>query len=221
MRGYNCDEEIEVYGAANRVCSQASGNRHSGRRSLSEDRHLGGDVFQLEAQVFRLRNCRTQKIAAARRRKLQTQAGRRRTNARQADAAGCSQKKALRAKQRRQLVKKLIDEYRVSVRRACRICLTARSLYYFKLQGPRDDRVVRARIKEIAETERPLRHRPHPRSAATRRLAGQSQANTAHLFGRRLELKTPPPLTKQSGGASANAFAINRAQRMLEYGFCR
>jgi putative transposase len=49
-------------------------------------------------------------------------------------------------------VKKLIDEYRVSVRRACRICLTARSVVYFKLQGPRDDRAVRARIKEIAET---------------------------------------------------------------------
>jgi putative transposase len=49
-------------------------------------------------------------------------------------------------------VKKLIDEYRVSVRRACQVCLTARSVIYFKLQGPRDDRAVRARIKEIAET---------------------------------------------------------------------
>lgn len=52
----------------------------------------------------------------------------------------------------RQLVKKLIDEYRVSVRGACRVCLTARSVVYFKLQGPRDDRAIRARIKEIAET---------------------------------------------------------------------
>jgi putative transposase len=50
------------------------------------------------------------------------------------------------------LVKKLIEEYRVSTRRACAVCLTARSLLYFKLQGPQDDRAVRARIKEIAET---------------------------------------------------------------------
>lgn len=49
-------------------------------------------------------------------------------------------------------MKKLIDEYRVSIRRACRVCLTARSLIYFKLQGPGDDRAIRARIKEIAET---------------------------------------------------------------------
>ena len=40
----------------------------------------------------------------------------------------------------------------MSTRRACRVCLTARSLVYYKLQGPRDDRAVRARIKEIAET---------------------------------------------------------------------
>ena len=49
-------------------------------------------------------------------------------------------------------MKKLIEQYRVSIRRACRVCLTARSLVYFKLQGPRDDRAIRARIKEIAET---------------------------------------------------------------------
>jgi putative transposase len=40
----------------------------------------------------------------------------------------------------------------VSVRRACRICLSSRSVHYFNPQGPRDDRAVRQRIKEIAET---------------------------------------------------------------------
>ena len=49
-------------------------------------------------------------------------------------------------------MKKLVEEYRISIRRACHVCLTARSLVYFKLQGPRDDRAIRARIKEIAET---------------------------------------------------------------------
>ncbi len=152
MRGYNCYEEIKVYRTTNRLCPEASGDGHSGCRSVPQDRHLGSDLFQLEAEVFRLRNCRTQKIAAARRRELPPQAGGCRFDVRQANVTGCSEKKALRAKQRRQLVKKLIDEYRVSTRRACRICLTARSVVYFKLQGPRDDRAVRARIKEIAET---------------------------------------------------------------------
>ncbi len=59
-------------------------------------------------------------------------------------------KKALRAKDRRQLVKKLIDEYRVSIRRARMVCLLACSIIYYKALGPRDDRSVRARIKEIA-----------------------------------------------------------------------
>jgi putative transposase len=152
MRGYNCDEKIKVYGATNRVCSQAGGNRHSGRRSMPQDGHFGGDVFQLETKVFRARNSGTTTLEATRRRELAPQAGSCRLDARQTDAAGRFEKKVLRAKQRRQLVKKLIEEYRVSVRRACRICLTARSLYYFKPQGPRDDRAVRARIREIAET---------------------------------------------------------------------
>lgn len=136
----------------NRLCLKAGGDGHSGRRSVPQNGYFGGDVFQLETEVFRFGNCRTEKITAARRRELAAQASRCRFNARQTDAAGCSEKKALRAKQRRQLVKKLIEEYQVSVRRACRICLTARSVVYFKLQGPRDDRAVRARIKEIAET---------------------------------------------------------------------
>lgn len=152
MRGYYCDEEIKVYRTTDRLCFEAGGNRCSGRGSVSQNRHFGGDVFQLEAEVFRIRNCRTQAAPAARRREQPAQTGGCRFNARQADVAGCAEKKVLRAKQRRQRVKKLIDEYRVSVRRACRICLTARSLYYFKALGPLDDRAVRARIKEIGET---------------------------------------------------------------------
>ncbi len=152
MRGYNCYEKIEVYRTANRVRLEAGGNGHSGRGSMPQNRHLRSDVFQLETQVFRFGNAGVAATAAARRRELAAQTSGCRFDARQTDAAGRFEKKALRAKQRRQLVKKLIDEYRVSVRRACRVCLTARSVVYFKLQGPRDDRAVRARIKEIAET---------------------------------------------------------------------
>jgi putative transposase len=48
-------------------------------------------------------------------------------------------------------VQKLIDEYRISIKRAASVCLLARSLVYYKAHG-RDDRAVRARIKEIAAT---------------------------------------------------------------------
>jgi putative transposase len=49
------------------------------------------------------------------------------------------------------LVGKLIDEYRISIKRAAALCRLARSLVYYKAHG-RDDRAVRARIKEIAAT---------------------------------------------------------------------
>jgi transposase InsO family protein len=152
MRGYNCYEEIKVYRTTNRLCLKAGGNGRSRSGSLPQDGHLGSDVLQSETEVLRIGNGGAQTAPAARRRELPAQAGRRRFNARQTDAAGRFEKKALRANQRRQMVKKLIDKYRVSTRRARRVCLTARSVVYFKLKGPRDDRAVRARIKEIAET---------------------------------------------------------------------
>ena len=149
MRGYNYHEKIEVYRTTNRLCLEAGGNRCIGRRSLSEDGHFGGDLLQLEEKVQWIRNSRTQTAAAARRRELQTQTGRRRSDLGQADAAGHTQKKALRARERRRLVKKLLDEYRVSIKRAASVCLLSRSLFYYKAHG-RDDRAVRQRIKEIA-----------------------------------------------------------------------
>ena len=144
MRGYNCYEKIKVHRTTNCLCLEIGGNRHSGSRSLPQNGHLGGNVFQLETEVLRFGNRRIATTTATRRRELVAQTGRRRFDARQTDAAGRAEKKALRARERRRLAKKLIDEYRVSIRRACRICLIARSLVYYKLQGPRDDRAVRA-----------------------------------------------------------------------------
>jgi putative transposase len=149
MRGYNCHEEIKVYRTADRLCFKASRNRRACRGSVPQDGHLGGYVLQLEKEVFRSGNSRTQTAQTARRRKRSIETSRGRSNFGQTDAAGCSQKKALRAKERRRLVKKLIQEYRVSIKRACAVCLLARSLAYYKPHG-RDDRVVRQRIKEIA-----------------------------------------------------------------------
>ena len=45
----------------------------------------------------------------------------------------------------------LLAEYRVSERRACATVFLQRSVYRY-LDQPRDDRAVRQRMKEIAET---------------------------------------------------------------------
>lgn len=73
MRGYNCYEEIEIYRTTNRFRLEAGRDGHSGCRSVPQDGHLGGDVFQSETQVFRLRNCRTAAAQATRRRELAAQ----------------------------------------------------------------------------------------------------------------------------------------------------
>ena len=93
MRGYNCYEEIEVYRIADFVCFKAGRNRHSGRGSLSQDRHFGSDFFQLEAEVFRAWKSGVAATVATRRREQSAKAGRRRFNARQTDAPRCFEKK--------------------------------------------------------------------------------------------------------------------------------
>jgi putative transposase len=60
-------------------------------------------------------------------------------------------KKALRSRQRRQLAEVLLTDYRVSERRACAVVLLSRSVLCY-VEHRRDDRAVRQRIREIAET---------------------------------------------------------------------
>lgn len=60
-------------------------------------------------------------------------------------------KKALKIMQRRQLARYLIDSYRIPAKRAFKVVLLARSLWYYKPHR-RDDQIVRWRINEIAAT---------------------------------------------------------------------
>lgn len=148
MRGYNCHEEIEVYRTADCFCLEAGGNRCAGRRSLPPDGHFRSHILQLEEEVFRSRNelRRLRQFEDENARLKQFVAD---LPPRQTDAAGCSEKKVLRAGERRHLVQKLIDGYPVSIPPAAAVCLLARSLVYDKAHG-RNDRAVRQRIKEIA-----------------------------------------------------------------------
>jgi len=55
----------------------------------------------------------------------------------------------LRPAQRRGLAQSLLDDYRVSVRKACLVVMLDRSLWYYKSHR-KDDTVIRMRMKEIA-----------------------------------------------------------------------
>ena len=57
----------------------------------------------------------------------------------------------MKTRQRRQLAGHLIDNYRIPAKRACKVVLLARSLWYYKPHR-RDDQPVRRRINEIAAT---------------------------------------------------------------------
>ena len=59
-------------------------------------------------------------------------------------------KKALRLAQRKQLAQSMIDDYMISVRRACLVVMIHRSLWYYKPYG-RDDMAIRHRILEISQ----------------------------------------------------------------------
>ena len=59
-------------------------------------------------------------------------------------------KKALRLAQRKQLAQSMIDDYMISVRRACLVVMIHRSLWYYKPYG-RDDMAIHHRILEISQ----------------------------------------------------------------------
>lgn len=45
----------------------------------------------------------------------------------------------------------LVESYRISVQHACKCVLLARSMFYYK-SHPREDRLLRMRINELAKT---------------------------------------------------------------------
>lgn len=44
--GRTADEEVALYGGANRLCLEAGGARHVGGRGVPQDGRVGGDVFR-------------------------------------------------------------------------------------------------------------------------------------------------------------------------------
>src|SRR5258706_5205592 len=149
MRGHSCHEEIEVHGVADRVRAEAGRERSSGGGGVPgcERSH----VLQLEEEVQWAGSGRAETVAAVGRREPPAEADRGGPDFGQADAPGRVKKKALRARQRRQLANVLLTDYRVSERRACAVVLLSRWVFRY-VEHRRDDRALRQRIREIAET---------------------------------------------------------------------
>src|SRR5690606_24623353 len=81
----------------------------------------------------------------------QAEEARRRPVAGQGDVSGRAAKKALRPARRRQLVDQVRETWKASVRRACDVLRTDRSLYTYKSRRG-DQAALKQRIKEICQT---------------------------------------------------------------------
>ena len=161
----DCHEKIQVHRIADRVCVAAGRDRGRGRGSLSQARDQRSHFLQLEEEVQRAGPGGAATAAAVGRRERAVETDRGGPDAGQTDAAGRVKKKALKVRQRRQLASMLLAEYRVSERRACATVFLQRTVYRY-LDQPRDDRAVRQRIKEIAETRVRYGFRAHSDPAA-------------------------------------------------------
>jgi putative transposase len=103
-------------------------------------------------------------------------------------------KKVLKPVQRRHAAQHLIDAYRLSARRACRVLNLQRACFAYQAYG-RDDTVLRQRLRLPSPSAGSLWQSAPLYSAASRGLAGQSQACTPTLLSRRLELTQQTPQT--------------------------
>ena len=70
--------------------------------------------------------------------------------ARQGDAAGCRQKKAMKPARARELVEYFRTSYRISIRRACGALRFDRSTYHYRHRRP-EQASLRKRIRELSE----------------------------------------------------------------------
>jgi putative transposase len=117
---------------------------------MPKDGHQRGHLLQLEEKVRRLRRTRTAAAQAVGGRKAAPQTARGGPELGQADAAGRAQKKVLKPVQRRHAAHHLIDAYRISARRACRVLNLQRASFAYQAHR-RDDTVLRLRLRELAQ----------------------------------------------------------------------
>lgn len=152
MNQSTCHEDVQIQRRANLVCPSPSRVGNECRRSLSKDGDFTSDLLQLEEEVYRddpVRPSQAQRTRAGEPPAQEVGSG---SFARQTHASGGPQKKALKPAARRDLVHTIMEEYQVSLLRACALMLLAKSLWYYKPKEDPLNEVLTARIREIAYT---------------------------------------------------------------------
>ncbi|GAB5518601.1 MAG: hypothetical protein RhofKO_08520 [Rhodothermales bacterium] len=109
-------------------------------------------------------------------------------------------KKAVRPARRRELAQHLVDEYRVSTRRACRVVCLARSTYRYTPQPDRPSAL--GPDPRDRSDARSLWLLAHLRTAQTRGLAGQPQACLSPLQARRTQSAQQAAPSQSGSGPS-------------------
>lgn len=152
MNSHQCHEDIQIFRRANPFRSSTSRIWNPSRGGLPQAGNLAGDVLQLEAKVYGNDLVRPSQTQRARTGEPPAQEAGRRPVAGQTYASGGPQKKDLKPAVRRDLVTQIMDEYQVSLRRACALMLLATSCWYYKSKENPVNEVLTARIREIAYT---------------------------------------------------------------------
>src|SRR5690606_34710539 len=125
--------------------------RHPCGGSLQENGDQRGHILQLEEKIRWLGSRSIASVTPTGRGECTAEEAGRGSEPGHADAAGCVKKKVPNHAQRRKMVKDLVSDYRVSLRRACQVSLLNTSVWYYK-NVRSNDGPLRQRIRSIAET---------------------------------------------------------------------
>lgn len=142
-------ETIKIYRRTNYPCASKSRVRWANKGARPVPRCHRADVLCMEKEV-----CRPWRDWVAQTKKPRgwnqsSQKTCRWFNARQTNAPGSCLKKAVKPAKRRDIGKYLVERYKISARRVCRLLKIARGTFDY-IENPQDDRALRQRMKEIA-----------------------------------------------------------------------
>ena len=107
--------------------------------------------FKMEQPFWRDAIDRCPQIASTGRRKLQAQAYCRRSSGRDHGGEGCDQAFFLGPKVKKVETERLVGEFSLSKRKACRLLGLEQSTFYYRGSRQRDDNVLKTKITEICQ----------------------------------------------------------------------
>lgn len=148
-------ETIKIHAKSDCLCHQIGQDGNARLGGAPEVGGVGGYILQLEEEIRRPWDLRTQEAKEPGGRELTAEETCDGFEPGQTNIAGRTEKKVLRPSRKRKMVSEIMMEYNVSTSRCCNLVLLAKSMYYYKSQGG-GDAVLRMRMKEIAAYGSPM-----------------------------------------------------------------